>query len=144
MLLKQRVDLLEKSFEESVGRRVAEIMNRMDPFEPVLRRFGGVFSREKPRPEDGLDARSSLLLKTWAYQQRDDPSFRFMYEWVMDGQGRDAVQKGNPTPETILWSRSLLTVMPLWKREVDRLGGLYEDILNSSRGQEFDDSVSVE
>mgnify|MGYP007100042648 CR=1 FL=1 len=132
-----------ESIENSVNQRVAEVISKMDPFEPFFKRFGGVFSKEHLRPEQNLDARSTLMLITWGYQQRDDPSFKYMYDWIMNNQGQDAIKKGNPTPETILYSRALMVIMPLLKREIERLASIYEDKLRD-KDSEFDTTITVE
>lgn len=133
-----------ESLENSINQRVAEIILKMDPFEPFFKEFGGVFSKDHPRPESKLDTRDSLLLKSWAYKTHDDPGFIFLCEWLMDKQGQDAIKKGNPTDKTILYSRALISIIMSFQEEVRRLHGIYESELNSRGEEEFDTTVTVE
>lgn len=133
-----------ESLENSVNKRVADIVLNMDPFEPLFKKFGGVFSKYHPRPETNLDERSQLMLETWGWQQNRDPAFEYMYDWIMNKEGQDAIKKGNPTPETILYSRALMATMVLYKSEVERLSGLYEDRLKKNKETNFDTAVTIE
>lgn len=133
-----------ESLENSINKRVANIVLQMDPFEPLFKKFGGVFSKSHPKPEANLDERSQLMLETWGWQQSKDPAFEYMYDWIMNKEGQDAIKKGNPTPETILYSRAIMTTMILFKNEIDRLANLYEDRLNKNKDTEFDTTVTIE
>lgn len=135
-----------KDVEMKVNLRVAEYISKMDPFEPLMKQFHGVFSEEYEHPEDNLDDRSKLGFMMWAYQQKTDPSFRFMVEWIMNTQGNASLKRGNPTPETILYGRSQISNMILFRKEVGRLSLLYEEILekNKGGGGNVDISIAVE
>jgi len=130
--------------EYSANQRFAEYISKMDPFEPLLKKFHGVFSEEYERVEDKLDARGRLMMMMWGYQQRNDPAFKYMTEWVMNTQGNATIKRGNPTAETILYGRAQISNMILFVREVNRLGSLYDERLAEDRGDSFDSSIPVE
>lgn len=130
--------------EDLVNQRVAKILTTMDPFEPLMRQFRGIFSEEWERPELKLDQKSYVQFIMWAYQQRDDPSFKYFVDWIINTQGIATVTKGNPTPETILFGRAMISAPILLKKEVSRLAVLYEELLKKQRGEEFDSELTVE
>lgn len=138
----KRVDDKEREIDSIVNRRVAEFIMAMDPFEPLMRHFKVVFGVDYEKPEERLNQQGQLQMKMWGYQQRDDPSFKFFVQWILDTQGNAAIRKGNPTPETILFSRAMIAAPLLMRREVIRLGSLYEEILKE-KGVAFDPHVAV-
>lgn len=132
-----------REVDNRVNRRVARILDEMDPFEPLLKKFQGVFSKEYQHPEDKLDERSQILMTTWGYQQRDDPSFKYMMEWVMNTQANETIKRGPVTVERMLYCRAQIASMILFKQEVDRLALKYEELLNKGK-EGFDKDLSVE
>lgn len=130
--------------EALAGQRIARTLAQMDPFEPLMRQFRGIFSEEFERPEENLDPRSHLGFIMWAYQQHTDPHFQFLMNWVINTQGNATLKKGNPTPETILYGRAQISAPILIKKEVSRLAVLYEEVLKKQHGEEFDESLTAE
>lgn len=138
-----QVDKRAYAIDSEVSQRVAEIILKMDPFEPLMKSFNIVFTDDYPRPEDGLNTQSQILLKSWAYALRDDPSFKHLMQWIINMQGNAAVKKGNPTPETILFSRAMLAAPVLVMAEVRRLAQLYEELI-AKRDEMFDPNIATE
>ncbi len=135
---------VEKNFESRVNQKVAAIIAKMDPFEPLMLKFNGIFSREYDHPESKLDAKGQIQMKLWGYQQAHDPCFEHMMNWMMDTQGNATLKRGNPTPETILYGRSQISNIVLILREIGRLSLLYEEMLEENKIQDFDNTKSVE
>lgn len=134
----------ENQLDQLVNMRVATVLAKMDPFEPLMHQFRGIFSEEFEKPEDRLDPQSNLRLIMWAYQQTNDPQFNYLMNWVIDTQANATLKKGNPTPETILYGRAQISAPILIKREISRLGLLYEELLKKQKGEEFEENLSVE
>lgn len=137
------VERKSKDIDAEVGRRVAEIMSKMDPFEPLLKEFHGVFGEEFERVEEKLDARSSLLIETWGYQQRDDPSFKFMCDWIMNSQGNETLKRAPVSTERLLYGRAQIAGIVLLKNEVKRLASLYEERLRRGK-EDFNHDLTAE
>ncbi len=140
----RRLDDKEKLIDVTINQRVAEVLLQQDPFEPLLKKFRGVFSKEFEKPEDHLDARSKVMLLMWGYQQREDPSFKYLLEFIMNKQGNITLKDANPTPERILYGRAQLSGMILFGEEVARLGGLWEDKMAKDKPKEFDENLTIE
>lgn len=138
-----QVDMREHSVTMEVNQRVAEFIAKMDPFEPLMRSFNIVFTDDYEKPEQGLNTQSQILLKSWAYGVRDDPSFKHLMQWIINQQGNNAIRKGNPTPETILFSRAMLAAPVFVMAEVRRLAQLYEELI-LRREEDFDPHSGVE
>ncbi len=135
---------LEKKAQDAelnANRRVVDTLARLDPFEPLLKKYNSVFGEDYEKPEEKLDARGQLGLKLWAYTVYDDPYFQFLLQWLLNTQGNAAINKGNPTPETILWSRALISNLLLFKREVGRLAALYKELLVEKDGPDAELTV---
>lgn len=135
---------LEKEVEERTGQRVAETLSKMDPFEPAMKLFHGIFSEEFEHPEEKLDAAGQLRLTMWAYQQSTDPAFRHMTEWVMNSAGNETVKRAPVTVERGLYGRAQIASMVLFVKEIGRLGGIYEDYLAKQKVETFDEHITVE
>lgn len=127
-LLSDTIDS-EQEITRRVNQRVASFIATMDPFEPLMRSFNCIFTDDFERSEDGLNALEQLRLKNWAYGTRDDASFKHLIQWMINSQGNAALKKGNPTPETILYSRAMLAAPVLMQKEVRRLAQLYEELV---------------
>lgn len=122
--------------------RVARIISSMDPFEPVLKLFHGVFSEEYERPEDPLDVRSQYNLKMWAHQVYKDPSFKYITDWIMNTFGNETLKRGPISKERTEYGRAQISTMLLFKMEVKRLSNLYEESIKPD--EPFDKNVTVE
>lgn len=131
-----------RSVDFQVGQRVAEIMTKMDPFEPLMRQFNGVFGEEFEHPEDGLDTKGQLMLRTLGYQLSDDPSFKYLMNWVMNSQGNETIKRAPVTIERILYGRAQISSTLTIVNELRRLGEAYKDMLG--RQEDFDESLTIE
>lgn len=138
------VEARAKDFELKVNQRVAEYIGHMDPFQPLMKEFHGIFSDEFEHPEEKLDDRSRIGFLMWAYQQKSDPSFRFMTEWIMNSQANETLKRAPVTPERIQYGRAQISTVILFKREIGRLALLYEEILAKQKGEDIDIGLGVE
>jgi hypothetical protein len=132
----------ERTISDEVNRRVAQTLAQMDPFEPLLKEFHGIFSEEHERVEDPLDEKGQLQMKIWGWQNSSSPEFKRMTEWVMNTQGNESLKRAAVTPERILYGRAQISGMILFVREVERLSEAYKDMLK--KPGEFDESATVE
>lgn len=130
--------------EGSVNMRVADILSKMDPFEPLMREYHGIFSQEFEHPEDKLDARGQLGMKMWGYQQSRDPHFEHFINWIMDTQANETLKRAPITEARIQYGRAQISNMVLVKREIDRLALLYEEELDKHKVKDFDENVAIE
>lgn len=126
----------------AVNKRVAEVLLHMDVFEPIMRKFNGVFAEEFARPEEGLDEQSTIQMEMWGAAQKRDPSFRYVMRWIMNNQGNRTLMKGNPTPDTILYGRAQISTALTLVNEVTRLSKLYDERITRAGGS-FDASEPV-
>lgn len=134
-------------YEDEVNFRVAKIINGMDPLEPVLKMYHGVFSDEYERPEDNLDKKSQLNMKMWAHRMYTDPSFKYMTDFIMNTFGNETLKRVPINDEKLaaqrLWyGRAQIATMILFKKEIKRLSSLYEELLKPK--EEFDENTTVE
>lgn len=130
--------------ELSVNQRVAEIISKMDPLEPLLKEFHGVFSREYERPEDMLNPQGQFLMESWGYSQADDPSFKYLTDWIMNVHANETLRHAPVTTDRILYGRAQLAVMLLYKNEVQRLSQKYKDRLDKNKPVAFDETISTD
>lgn len=133
----------EQKIEEKINSRVAQILMQMDPFEPILRQFHGVFSDEYEQVEERFDEQSKVRMYMWAYGQRDDPQANFLSDFIMNTAGNEVLKRKEPTPERILYFRSQIANEILRKSEISRLALHYEEIIKR-KDEEFDSSVGIE
>lgn len=123
-----------RDFDERVNQRVAVAISRMDSFEPLMKEFHGVFSKEYQRPEEQLNTQSQIQMKMWGYQQSKDPSFKYLTEWIMNVQSNETLKRAPVTPERIMYGRAQVSCMILFVKEIGRLALLYEEILEKNKG----------
>lgn len=126
---------------ETVNQRVADIITQMDPFEPLMRKYHGVFSKQYTRPEDKLDEPSRIRLFMWAYGMENDASFKHLTDWIANTQGNATIRKASNDHEWF-YGRASLAVILLFLEEVSRLASYYKAIL-AKRNREFDESSVV-
>lgn len=142
---RQEIEIDRKEIDMVVNQRVAKIITEMDPFEPLMKEFHGIFSEEFEHPEYKLVPQDQISMWMWGYQQKNDRHFKYMTDWIMNTYGNEAIKKGHPTPETILYGRAQISSMILYRKEVGRLSSLYEDLLEKRKGNPgFDPTKSVE
>jgi hypothetical protein len=140
----QELEDKKRTLDDTINQRVAATLAKMDPFEPLLKEFHGIFSEEYEKPEDQLNRVSEMQLKMWAYAQRSDPSFKYMMDWMANKQGNHTLRQPYLTGETILYGRALLANVSLMKKEINRLALSWEDHLREMRGESFDSNLAVE
>lgn len=138
------IDESEQRIKKEVDIRVAKVLSQMDIIDVLLKDFHGVFSNEFARPEEKLDGQSHLQMLMWAYQQNNDICFKYLYEWVVDSTGNEMVKRAPTEKEYSIYGRAQISTMILWKREVGRLAGLYEEWLEKNKAPEFDPSQGVD
>lgn len=139
---KKIADFIYPEHIDEVNLRLAKIMNNLDPFEPVLKLFYGVFSEEYERPEDKLDARSQMNLKMWAYQMYKDPSFKYITDWLMNTFGNETLKRAPISAERTQYGRAQISTMILFKKEMERLSNLHEDAIKPE--ENFDKNITVD
>lgn len=120
----------------------------MDPFEPLLKQFNGTFSEEYEHPEDMLDNRGRDAMAIWGWQQKNNPSFKYMCDWIMNIAGNNALTNPKMTEENafglVLYARAQIANIVLLKREIGRLALIYEDILKRGKEDDFTSDKVVE
>lgn len=133
----------EKDLDMEVNQRVADYLSKMDPFEPLLKKYNVVFSQEYTRPEQKLNEQSQIQLFMWANGVESDPSFKHLINWFRDTQGNATLRKAK-TDHEWLYGRAALATLTLFAEEVSRLSSRYKDILAERSGQTFDAGLPVE
>lgn len=138
----------EKGIDEEVNRRVAEIVSRMDPFEPLLKEYHGIFSDYFERIEEDLDQAGKTSMAMWAWGQSRDPFMKRMIDWVMNTAGntmlKTVTRSNEERGEVLMWGKAQIVNMILFKREMGRLAAVYEEILEGMKGDSFDEDRLVE
>lgn len=135
-------DFIYPEHINEANQRVAKIMAGLDPFEPVLKLFHGVFSEEFERPEDKLDVRSQMNMMMFANRTVKDPSFEYLTAWIMNIAGNECLKRAPISVERTQYARAQLANMILFKRELQRLSSLYEEMLKPE--DSFDKNLTVE
>lgn len=132
----------ERNTTAMINQRVAEIVSKMDPLEPMLKRYNIIFSKEYTHPEEPLDGPSQFRLFMWAYGMKEDPSFKYITDWVRNTQGNATVRKA-VGEEQWFFGRAMIASIGLIIDEVSRLASRYEDIV-AKRDRSFDAYLPVE
>lgn len=133
----------EKDIDNEVNDRVATILSKMDPFEPLLRKYNIIFSEEYLHPEDRLDDRSQLQMFMWAWGIESDPSYKYLIDWIRNTQGNATVRKSS-TDQQWFFGRAMVASISLFATEVSRLSSRYKDILAERDGQSFDKNLPID
>lgn len=121
--------------DSRVDMRVAATLASMDPLQLLMREYSIVFTDDFTRPEDGLDAKGDLMMKTWAYQTRDDPSFGFFCDWIMNSYGNEMLKRTPISEKSMIYARAQVSGIIQFRKEVSRLAMLYEEMLARRRGE---------
>lgn len=142
-VLRMAFDVDRKMLEvDSVAnQRVADILSKMDPFEPFFKKYHVIFSTEYERVEDKLNEQSRIQLFQWAYGLHRDPSFIHLVDWIRNTQGNATLRKARNDNEWF-YGRAAVTVMTSFVDEVGRLSSRYEELL--AKDHPFDPSLPVE
>lgn len=130
------------SIETQVNQRVAEALMKMDPFEPFLKKFHGIFSEEFVQPEDNLSPQNRIRLFSWAYGAKDDPSFKHLTNFIQNVQANNTLRKATNEYEWF-YGRSAIVTIELFVAQVGRLGRLYEEVV-MRKTETFDLDLTVE
>jgi len=131
----------EDQLTREVNQRVAFIVSQLDPFEPLLKQFHGVFSEEFTSAEDNLSEPAQLALFMWAYTQKNDPYFKHLTSFLLNTQGNATIRQAQNDREWF-FGRAVISTLLLFIREVERLSSHYEDIL-AKRDRSFDPYLPV-
>lgn len=133
----------EREIDNEANRRLAEMVSRMDPLEPLMRKHSVVFSDEFERVEDDLDDKSRMMMAMWAYGQKRDPYQKRMIDWIVNTAGNEMLKSPARTNEDrgeiLLWGKSQISNMILYRKEIGRLSVIYEEKLAELNGKDFDD-----
>ncbi len=139
---KKIADFIYPEQIDEANLRVAKIIAGMDPWEPVLKLFHGVFSEEYERPEDNLDARSQMSLYMWANHAYKDPGFKYVTDWICNTFGNETLKRAPISAERTQYGRAQISSIILFKKEMKRLSNLYEESIKPDG--DFDKHITVE
>lgn len=136
-------ELAEKkeNLDERVNQRVADVLLKMDPFEPLMRKYNVVFSEEWQHPEDKLDHMGKLSLVMWAHGLKKDPNFKHLVDWIRNTQGNNTIRVAKNDHEW-LYGRAAIATITLLVDEIGRLSSRYEDMIEQ-RDSNFDAHLPV-
>lgn len=134
--------LARADIDNEIGRRVARYVLDLDVFEPMMRKYNGVFAHVFERPEDSLDQPSLIALEMWGWQQSRDASFKYLMEWIMNKQGNLTLKAKNLDAESILFGRAMIAIPLAIVEQVKRLAANYDARIEASR-QGFDPYAPV-
>lgn len=141
--MRELKEALSKS-ENETNQRVSKILSEMDPFEPLMKEFHGIFSKDFQRMEEGMDERSQLQFFMWAHRQCNDPYFKYATEWVMNTAGNETMKKAPISAQRTMYGRAQIANMMLFRKEIGRLSSRYEEILENGKPKWFDEHEIVD
>lgn len=130
------------TIEEQINQRVAETLMKMDPFEPFLKKFHGIFSEQFVQPEDGLSQPGKIQLFAWAYGNARDPSFKHLTNWLENVQANNTLRKAKNDYEWF-FGRCAIVMMELYTDQVSRLARQYEELV-LKKSESFNSDLTVE
>lgn len=146
--LQQDLGNLAKNIDWETNRRVAEIVSKMDPFEPLMKQFHGIFSEEFQHPEEKLDTSGKLTMYMMGHRIAKDPHFKYLTDWIANGQGNATLKAKGLTRENaadiMLYGRAQISTITLLLKELGRLGSNYEEILAKQEEGAFTSTNTVE
>lgn len=116
--------------ESDSDKRVADIISKSDPMEPLLRGFNGVFDETRERPEDNLSEPDKIHMEMLGHYIHRDPNFHFLMDWILNTHMSAELKRAKPSQEQIVlgyqYGRAIISVTSLLKREIGRLSALYD------------------
>lgn len=131
----------KKEIDYEVGDRVANTLLRMDPFEPLLKKYNIIFSEEYTHPEDKLDVPSQINLFMWANGLEGNANFKFLTDWIRNTQGNATVRKAGVDNQWF-FGRAMIASITLFVEEIGRLSSRYRDMM--AKPGEFDSTLTIE
>lgn len=144
--LEKEAERLKAETRHAIDQRVAEIVSQLDPLDPLLRNFNGVFDERREQPEDGLSEPDRIAMEMFGYRNHTDPHFHFLMDWIVNTNASAMMKKPVGTQEQIvlghMYARALIAVSSLLKEKIGRLSSLYER--RTQRGTAFDPHKTVE
>lgn len=146
--LQEDLLILGRNIDQETNRRVAEIIAKLDPFEPLMREFHGLFSQEFQHPEQNLDQPGQLGMYMMGHRIVHDPHFKYLTDWIMNAHANEMFRRPNLTRDNaldaVLYVKAQLSAMILLKKELGRLGSNYEEILNKKEDEAFTSTSTVD
>lgn len=136
------LDTRERFIEAEVSGRVAEFISKMDPWEPLMRKYNVVFSEDYQHAEDKLNEQGRLGLFMWAHTQENDIHFKHVIDFLRNTQGNATLRKASH-PDEWLYGRAAIATLTLLVREIGRLSSHYKDIM-ARRDIDYDRHLPVE
>ena len=133
----------EKLVSELVQQKVAEILSRMDLFEPLMLKYHGVFSEIFEYPEEKMSEPDKLQMYMMGWRLKEDKYFKFLIDFVMNTAGNELLRH-DITMDKVFFHRSEIANMLEFRKQLGRLASNYETYLNKNKGQDFDSSAAVE
>ena len=134
--------------DNRVNVRVAKIISSMDPFEPIYRKFQGIFSDDFEKPEEKLDERGQLLMKMLGFQLYHDVSFKYLMDWIVNSQVNAMLKAPARTNEergeVLMWGKAQVAGIVVLKTQLKRLNSLYDEMLAEGKETPPDPGVSIE
>lgn len=133
----------KSDLDMQVNQRVADVLFKMDPFEPLLKKYHVVFPNEweELKPELDLDSIGAIRLCMWAYGTKTDPSFLHLVNWLRDQQGNKTLRVAKNENEWF-FGRAAVATLTLFVEEIGRLSSKYEEVM-SHRDKSFDAHLPV-
>lgn len=143
---RERGDIMQReaAIETTVNQRVAMLMSKLDPLSLVMREYNGIFHERAEHVEDKLDARGQLAIKVFAYGVMYDPAWERLTQFVMDAQGNTTLKDMALTTERTFYGRAFIASVIAIKKELERLGNQYADMLKANKKDAFDTEVPLE
>lgn len=136
------LDLAKADLEMQVNSRVADVLFKMDPFEPLIKKYHVVFSEKwDTKPEEALDTMGAMRMFMWAYGTRLDPNFIHLVDWLRNQQGNNTLRKAKNENEWF-FGRAAVATITLFVEEIGRLSSRYEEIM-ANRDRSFDANLPV-
>lgn len=133
----------KKDLDMLVNQRVADVLFKMDPFEPLLKKYNIVFPNEweDRKPEEDIDSVGAIRLFMWAYGTKTDPNFLHLVNWLRNQQGNNTLRKARNENEWF-FGRAAVATLTLFVEEIGRLSSKYEEVM-SHRDKSFDAHLPV-
>lgn len=139
---------LARNIDLETNRRVAELVSKMDPYEPLMRSFNSIFSEDYSRPEDKLDEPSKMAMYMLGYRWTEDPSFNFLADWIINQHGNAVFKKPGVTKDNALdvlnFGKAQISTVVLLRKELGRLSSLYQEIMRKEENDMIISTSTVE